>query len=340
MLRFLTAGDSHGKFINGILDGLPYGIKIDAEYVKKQLERRRTAPGRSARQKLEKDEIEIISGLKGGVTTGAPVSVLIKNAKIFEPAPYSFFTPGHAELAGMLKYSITDASIIKERASARETAVRVALFSFARGFLESLDMEIESAILSAGTRQSPSGVEAAEIIEEYKKRGDSFGGVFEVRAKNVPAGLGGHAQGDLKLQARISKELFSINAVKGVEIGLGFALAGLDSSRLAERPAFLGGIQGGISDGGLLYARCAVRPVPGIKKPLKTTDIKSMKKTEVSSLSSDVTALFAAAVVAENTLAFVLADAVLEKFGGDNFSEIKERIAAWRKKTEKILKKI
>ncbi len=340
MLRHLTAGESHGEYLTGILEGFPAGVKITPALIEAQLRRRRQAPGRSARQALETDQFKIISGVAAGLTTGAPISVLIANKGRALPPASSLPRPGHADLAGMLKYDTLNASLIRERASARETAAGVALGAFALRFLEMLDVGVNSRVLSLGELGRLTAESAAAEILRARKAGDTLGGIFELTVENLPAGLGGFGQRDRRLGARLGAALLGINGVKGFEIGGGFSLAALGGKAASLDPGLSGGLDGGMTNGRVLRVRCAVKPVPGLPGGSPSTDLKSFRKKLSSSATSDTTAVFAAAVIAENAAALELAGAVLEKFGGDSLGEIRTRVDEWRKRTQKILRRL
>lgn len=340
MLRYLTAGESHGEQLTGILEGFPAGVRITPAFVAAQLRRRRQAPGRSARQALETDQFKITSGVSGGLTTGAPISVLIANKGRALPPPSSLPRPGHADLAGMLKYGTLNAALIRERASARETAAGVALGAFALRLLELLDVGLNSRVLSLGALGPVTAESAAAEILRARRDGDTLGGVFELTAENLPAGLGGFSQRDRRLGARLGAALLAINGVKGFEVGGGFGLAGLGGKAAAADPELSGGLDGGMTNGRPLRLRCAVKPVPGLPGGSPSVDLKTFRRKLSVSATSDTTAVFAAAVVAENAAALELAGAILEKFGGDSFGEIKTRVDEWRKRTQKILRRL
>jgi chorismate synthase len=340
MLRYLTAGESHGEYLSGILEGFPAGVKIAPGYIAAQLRRRRQAPGRSARQAVEKDEFEIISGLSGNITTGAPISLLIRNTGRGLPAPSSLPRPGHADLPGMLKYGLLNASLIRERASARETAMRSALGSFALRLHELLDININSRVISLGGTHILTAQTAADKILQARRAGDTLGGTFEVTVENLPAGLGGFAQWDHRLGARLGAALMGINGVKGFEVGGGFSLASTGGIQASKNPELSGGLDGGMTNGRALVLRCAVKPVPGLPAGTLSTDLKTFRKKLSISKTSDTTAVFAAAVVGEHAAALELAGALLEKFGGDSFSELELRVKEWRKKTGRILARL
>ncbi|MCM2268370.1 MAG: chorismate synthase [Elusimicrobiales bacterium] len=340
MLRYLTAGESHGEYLAGILEGFPAGVRMPQAYIKAQLNRRRTAPGRSARQALEKDDFRIISGLEKETTTGAPIAVLIRNASRAVPPPSSLPRPGHADLPGMLKYNTLNAALIRERASARETAMRTALGSFAMRLNELLGIEVNSRVTNLGGLCSLTAGSAAAELLRAKRAGDTLGGEFEVSFDNVPAGLGSCAHPDRRLGARLGAALLSVNGVKGFEIGGGFSLAAMGGKEAAQDPQLSGGLDGGMTNGGALLLRCAVKPVPGLRAGTPSTDLRTFRKKLSVSLTSDTTAVFAAAVVAEHAASLELAAAVLEKFGGDSLCELLPRVEEWRKRTKKAIARL
>jgi chorismate synthase len=331
-LRYLTAGESHGKGLVGILEGLPSGVPVAVGDVERQLRRRRQGPGRSERQELEDDRVLILSGLAKGRTLGSPVSVLIPNRDARWPEGMPEVTvprPGHADLAGSIKYRIGLREVM-ERASARETAMRVALATFCREMLFGLGVSVSSRVLRIG------GVSrgwAAEV-ERARRRGDTLGGVFEVCASGVPVGLGSHVHWDRRLDGRIAAAFMSLNAVKGVEIGLGFSAAALRGGRahdeyfqgLRRRTNRSGGIDGGMSTGQPVVVRAAMKPLPTLAKPLRSVDLRTGRAARAPAERGDVCAVPAAAVIGESLLCLVLADAVLEKFGGDSMKELRARV--------------
>jgi len=376
--RFLTAGESHGRGLIAIVEGLVADLPLAEGYINKQLKRRQQGYGRGPRMKIEEDKAEIISGVRYGLTTGSPIALFITNRDWQnwqeqlsvspvekEAEPVTFPRPGHADLAGVIKYGLKDIRPIIERASARETAARVAVGAVARSFLEELGVSIYSytvAIGNVGHEPSASLCEAGSIdwqqveaspvrcahaeqekammaaIDKAKADGDTLGGIFEVIATGVPIGLGSHVSWDRRLDGRIAQAVMSINAVKGVEIGAGFALArlkGLQAHDVIEpspcskakglpwRHASnrAGGIEGGISNGEDIIVRAAVKPIATLASPLPSIDLRSGKKVEAHYERSDICVVPAAGVIAEAMLATVLAEACLEKFGGDNLKE-------------------
>ena len=349
MLRYLTAGEAHGPALIGIMDGFPAGVQIDKDYVARSLARRRTAPGRSRRQLQETDAFYVSCGLYKNITTGAPIAVMLKNASQFAVLdPSSVPRPGHADLAGMLKYGISASSVIRERASARETAVRTALGAFCLRLLELLDIRVSSRVIKLGHLRSEDPRTIMRELEQAGRSGRSLGGVFEVKAEDLPVGLGSHSQWDRRLPSRLAAQVMGLNGVKGAEFGSGFELAAMrgeealdlfkKGSPLKRLTNMAGGLEGGMTNGMPLVLRAAVRPVPGQNSPVRSIDLKTGKIANAAPGRSDITAVFAAAVIAEHLVAFELADAILEKFGGDSLKEIKARVGAWRAQTAKFLR--
>ncbi|MGK5450931.1 chorismate synthase [Streptomyces radiopugnans] len=376
-LRWLTAGESHGPALVATLEGLPYGVPITTEMVADELARRRLGYGRGARMKFERDEVTFLGGVRHGLTLGSPVAVMIGNtewpkwekvmaadpvdpaelAELARNAPLTRPRPGHADLAGMQKYGVGDARPILERASARETAARVALGAVARSYLkETAGIEIVSHVVALGGAEAPAGTlpepgdvarldadpvrcldpEASramvEVIDAAHKDGDTLGGVVEVVAYGVPVGLGSHVHWDRRLDARLAGALMGIQAIKGVEVGDGFELArvpgseahdeivpGEDGVRRASGRS--GGTEGGLSTGEVLRVRAAMKPIATVPRALATVDVTTGEATRAHHQRSDVCAVPAAGIVAEAMVALVLADAVAEKFGGDSVTE-------------------
>jgi chorismate synthase len=370
-LRFLTAGESHGQGLLAIVEGMVAGLQLSEEDIRRDLRRRQGGYGRSQRMKLEEDEARIISGVRHGYTIGSPIGLFLANRvwqewqEVMSVAPVGTEVqpvtaprPGHADLAGVIKYGLDDIRSVLERASARETAARVAVGAIARRFLEEFGIAIHSHTVSIGghkvevsgsidwrvVEESPLRCADREAekamlaeIDRAKADGDTLGGVFEVVAQGVPIGLGSHVQWDRRLDARIAGAIMSINAVKGVEIGGGFSLASVRGSQAHDiiepgrnkkgayfwcRPTnFAGGIEGGISNGEPIVIRAAVKPIATLGKPLPSVDLRSGRAAKAHYERSDICVVPAAGVVGEAMLAIVLADAMLEKFGGDNLSE-------------------
>jgi chorismate synthase len=386
VLRWLTAGESHGPAIVAVLDGLPSGVAVTTADVARDLARRRLGYGRGARMSFEADELELTGGIRHGKTMGGPVAVRVGNtewpkwqtvmsadpvpadvlASQARNAPLTRPRPGHADLAGMQKYDMDDARPVLERASARETAARVALGAVARAFLrQALGVEVLSHVVSIGSVAAPTGViprpddrervdaspvrcadkvaEAAMIaeIDATKTAGDTLGGIVEVVAYGLPPGLGSHAQGDRRLDARLAAALMSIQAIKGVEIGDGFELARSRGSQahdeivrdhggaIRRASGRSGGTEGGMTTGELLRVRAAMKPISTVPRALSTVDTATGETAVAINQRSDVCAVPAAGVVAEAMVALVLAEAALEKFGGDSLAETRRNAEAY-----------
>ena len=374
MLRYLTAGESHGQALVVIVEGLPAGLNVTAEQIQNELGRRRLGYGRGPRQRFEVDEIELLGGIRHGRTLGSPVAIEIKNTEWFRsdvwheemsPAPgktkkpLTQPRPGHADLSGMQKYGFSDARDVLERASARETAARVAAGALAKIFLSTINVDILSHVTQMGSAKSSSltrptiadlqkvddspvrcfnsDAEAAMIaeIEAAAKDGDSLGGIVEVLAYGLPVGLGSYVHWDRKLDGLLAQALMSIQAVKGVEIGDGFEVAGRRGSQAHDAITFdsvtgdyrrettlAGGTEGGMTTGELLVVRAAMKPLATLNKPtLKTVDTVTKEETKSFKERTDVTAVPAMGVVAETMVALVLADEAQRKFGGDSVDE-------------------
>ena len=369
--RFTTAGESHGRGLVGVLEGMPAGLPVSAGRVNAELKRRMGGYGRGARMKIEADQIEWLAGVRNGETLGSPIAMLIWNrdwehwqdvmaAEADAPGAerrrqVTRPRPGHADLAGSIKYDRSDARDILERASARETAARVACGAVCKLLLEQFGIEIGSHVAELGgvVAQLPAPVpqplnaaadaspvrcldpaaekEIIARIDAAKAAGDTLGGIVEVLALGVPVGLGSHVSWDRKLDGRIAQALMSIPAVKGVELGLGFEAARRKGSEVHDEilPGFAratnraGGTEGGMTTGEILVARVAMKPIATLMSPLKTVDLKTGAPAQAQSERSDVTAVPAMGVIAEGMLALVLAQAMLEKFGGDALSEMK-----------------
>jgi chorismate synthase len=414
ILRFLTAGESHGKGLIGILEGIPSGLALSSKDIDKELVRRQSGYGRGGRMKIEKDHAEIISGVRWGNTIGSPISLLIEN-KDWENwqkgmsseenladsiPPVTNPRPGHADLAGALKYRHKDIRNILERSSARETAMRVAVGAVAKKFLSEFGINIGSYVIQIGNikiqnsklkiqnfgeifkkaEDSPvrcpdedASKKMIELIDTAAKNGDTLGGVFEIFATGLPVGLGSYIQWDRRLDGRLAHALMGIQAIKGVEIGDGFEMAERFGSEVmdeifyleqksgraeeqksrraevkdietSELPSFrasdlygfyritnhAGGIEGGITNGMPLVIRAAMKPIPTLRKPLRSVNIITKEPFEAAYERSDICAVPAAAVIGEAVAALVIADAFLEKFGGDNIEETKKNFDAYR----------
>jgi len=374
MIRYFTAGESHGKRVSVIMEGVPAGLKISADYINKQLARRQRGYGRGKRMQIESDCVEINSGIRWGETIGSPICLSIENRdwenckKIMsvsgkdraEDLILSRPRPGHADLAGILKYDRKDMRDILERASARETAARVASGAVARKFLQELGIRIMSYTRQIGnvsfddsritiedlikiSEDSPLSCPDKKIeekmmreIDNTGKAGDTVGGVFCVVAAGVPAGLGSHTQWDLKIDGRIAQALMSIQAVKGVESGGGFSSAAKKGSEVHDEISYdkkrkvyyrntnnAGGIEGGMTNGEPLVFSAAMKPISSLAKPLMSVNIKTKKKEASEIVRSDVCAVPAAGVIGEAVVAIEIAKALLEKTGGDSMREVK-----------------
>lgn len=336
MLRFMSAGESHGEGMVGILEGLPAGLTIDTGFINKELIRRQMGYGRGGRMKIEQDAIKIISGIKGNKTLGSPVAFLIKNKdfKINVLPSVNEPRPGHADLTGAVKYGFSDMRCVLERASARETVVRVGAGGICKILLKEFGIQIKSARISVGGQTNLKKIK--ETIDAARKKGDSLGGVFEVKAENVPVGLGSYVHYDRRLDARIAAGLMSIPAVKGVEFGDGFAAASKLGSKVHDTITYskskgfyrlsnnAGGLEGGMSNGETIVARCAMKPIATLGNPLPSVHLKTKKKVKASIQRSDISAVEAAGVIGESMMAIIITDAFLERFGADNLKQIKK----------------
>jgi chorismate synthase len=385
MLRWLTAGESHGPALVAILEGMPAGVQVTTEDLVRALARRRAGYGRGARMSFEQDEVDILGGVRHGVTIGSPVAISVGNtewpkwdqvmspdpvdadvlADLARNAPLTRPRPGHADLVGMQKYAFDDARPVLERASARETAARVALGSVASHLLQqAAGATVVSHVVGIGTVAAPDGlvptyddlgridedpVRCADPatsalmvaeIDTAKKEGDTLGGVVEVVVHGLPPGLGSHVHWDRRLDSRLAGALMGIQAIKGVEVGDGFATArrrGSEAHDEIERTAGgihrrtgrSGGTEGGMSTGEVLRVRAAMKPISTVPRALDTIDVASGEPAKAINQRSDVCAVPAAGVVAEAMVSLVLADALLEKFGGDALTETKRNIEGY-----------
>ncbi|MFJ6213685.1 chorismate synthase [Streptomyces sp. NPDC092296] len=384
-LRWLTAGESHGPALVATLEGLPSGVPVTTDLVADALARRRLGYGRGARMKFERDEVTFLGGVRHGLTLGSPVAVMVGNTEwpkweqvmSADPVDADILAglgrnealtrprPGHADLAGMQKYGFDEARPILERASARETAARVAIGAVARSYLkETTGIELVSHVVELGAAQAPAGVlplpsdearldadpvrcldaDAAERmvaeIDQAHKDGDTLGGVVEVLAYGVPPGLGSHVHWDRRLDARLAAALMGIQAIKGVEVGDGFGLARVPGSQahdeiepgpdgVRRRSGRSGGTEGGLSTGELLRVRAAMKPIATVPRALATLDVRTGEPAQAHHQRSDVCAVPAAGIVAEAMVALVLADAVAEKFGGDSVAETRRNVKGY-----------
>jgi chorismate synthase len=387
-MRYLSAGESHGPCLTAIIEGLPSGLKVNKVAIDQQLERRQGGYGRGGRMAIEKDRVEILSGLRFSQTIGSPLTLQIKNrdwenwqelmaAEGDTPSGAEMLTlprPGHADLAGGLKYGHHDLRLVLERSSARETAIRVAVGSVGRILLEHFGLSIYSHVVSIGAASSSVGsselpglaeqVEkspvrcadlAAEVkmlqeIDQARQDGDTVGGVIELMVTGVPPGLGSHVQWDRRLDGRLAGALMSIQAIKGVAVGAGFEAASMRGSALHDPIVFekgkgitrpsnrAGGLEGGITNGQPLVLRLAMKPIPTLLKPLPSVDWETGAKASGAVERSDVCAVPAAAVVAEAVAAWELAVAFREKFAGDSLAEVKAAFDHYLKSVSKRLR--
>lgn len=371
MLRYLTAGESHGELLMGIIEGMPAGLLIRITDIDNDLSRRQTGYGRGGRMKIEKDSVKLYTGVRWGRTLGSPIGLMVRNKDWdnwrFKMSPDPAFLntaepvtrprPGHADLAGALKYDAADIRNILERSSARETAMRVAVGAVAKRLLDEFGISITSHVIAIGgvyakgeklsLKEIRKRAEASELrcadhhaekrmklkIDEAARAGDSLGGIYEIIVSGVPVGLGSHTHWDRKLDGRLAAAVMSIQAMKGVEIGSGFGVANKPGSEVHDeifwgpkggffrKTNHAGGIEGGMSNGEPIVVRAAVKPIPTMSQPLPSVDLRTGEKVEAHFERSDVCVVPAAGVIGEAMLAIILAEAVLEKFGGDHIDE-------------------
>jgi chorismate synthase len=380
-LRLITAGESHGPGLTCIVEGLPAGLELDPEAINADMARRQLGHGRGGRMKIERDAAEVTSGVRHGRTLGGPIALLVANRDYanweerMNPWPVEAAVPevhlprpGHADLAGVQKYGFTDVRNVLERASARETAARVAGGALAKAFLRAVGVEVVSHVTQIGSVRAPEpdglvledftqvdaspvrcldGEASAAMVEEInvlRKRNESLGGVFEVRAFGLVPGLGSHVSWEERLDGRIGLAMLSIQAIKGCGIGDGFDLAGRPGSAAhdeifyeEERGYFRetnrsGGVEGGMSTGEPLVVRCAMKPLPTLTKPLRSVDIATREPAEALRERTDSCTVPAAGVVGEAMLAIVLASAYREKFGGDHLDDVRAALAAYEER--------
>ena len=322
MIRVTTAGESHGPCLTVIVEGLPSGLPLDGDLIRVDLARRQLALGAGGRMAIETDRAEISSGVLAGVTTGAPVAMTIVNAnhaawKGKAVPAYTAPRPGHADFAAAVKYGYDDIRPSLERASARETASRVAAGACCRALLKAFGIEVKGVLETIGLTAKGGSPEAEQAIEAARQEGETLGGVIAVTATGVPVGLGSHVSADRRLDARLAGALMSIPAIKGVEIGGGFKL---------DRET--GGVTGGISTGEPIQVRVAMKPIPTTKRPQPTVDLATGEPCETTYERSDVCPVPRAVVVVEAEVCRVLADALVEKLGGDSLEEMRPRFEA------------
>jgi chorismate synthase len=374
----LTAGESHGPQLTVIIEGLPAGLAISEDDLRRDLARRQGGHGRGGRQKIETDFARIASGVRGGFTIGSPVTLVLENkdhanwtaemtasTEGFAPKPVTRLRPGHADLAGALKYGHTDVRNVLERSSARETATRVAAGAVARKLLSTFGVEIFSFTQSIGRTDigfegvdvdtvTIADIEASPVrcpdpdasrrmvadIDEVAERGDTLGGTFRIVARGVPLGLGSYVHWDRKLDGRLAQAVLSINAIKGVEFGAGFEGAARPGSEFHDQIDYAdgrfrhltnraGGLTGGVTNGEPIDLRVAIKPISTMKKPMQSIDLNTKEKVEAHYERSDVCVVPAAGVIGEAVVALTIADAFLEKFGGDSMSELERNYRSY-----------
>ncbi|MED0674962.1 chorismate synthase [Aneurinibacillus thermoaerophilus] len=386
-MRYLTAGESHGPQLTAIIEGIPSNLPLSIEKINEQLLRRMKGYGRGRRMQIEKDQVKIVGGVRHGKTTGAPICLVVENKdwthwqQIMSPTPVeegddkrrvSRPRPGHADLNGALKYNQRDMRNILERSSARETAIRVAVGAVARQLLEQFDIKVAGHVLRIGeveaervdvsleemmriTEESPvrcldseAAQKMMERIDKAKADGDSLGGIVEVIAEGLPVGLGSHVQWDRKLDGRLAQAVMSIQAFKGVEIGIGFEAATRPGSQVhdeiildeqgnySRKTNRAGGLEGGMTTGMPVVVRGVMKPIPTLYKPLNSVDIDTKETFAASIERSDSCAVPAASVVAEAVVCWTLADALVEKFGGDSLEEMKKNYESYREHVERF----
>ncbi len=340
-LRFLTSGESHGEALLAIVEGLPSGFFLNREKIQTELSLRQKGYGRSGRMKIETDTIQILSGIRNGKTIGSPIALLIKNKDFTihsHPPRLETPRPGHADLVGTLKFQHDDIRNTLERASARETAIRTAVGAVCQNFLKNFDISFLSFVTEIGSVRAKNKM--TRHIQACQKKGETVGGIFEVRGQGIPVGLGSYGQWDLRLDGRIAQAIMSIPAIKGVEIGHGFKSAALTGSQCHDEIFYdgknkksfgfyrktnrSGGLEGGMTTGEEIIIRAAMKPLSTLsKKPLRTVNIFTLENARAFSQRTDSCAVAPAAIIARNVVAIEIAKAFLEKFGGDSFKEVK-----------------
>jgi chorismate synthase len=358
MLQFLNAGESHGRALVGILTGIPSGLNVSSDKINQQLKKRQKGYGRGARMQIEADTVEILSGVRGGKTIGSPISFLIENKDYRPDAPDIFYPrPGHADIVGSLKYNLPIRDVL-ERASARNTAITVVCGTICRTLLEEFDIGIAGSVVGIGsvkanvdnltfeefkTQAEDSNLLCADRsanknmiqeIDRAKQNGDTVGGTFQIRVKGLPPGIGSYTQPEKRLTSRLGQALFSIPAIKGVEFGLGFRLAELPGSKIHDpimwsrqkgyyrKTNNSGGLEGGMTTGEILQIQVCMKPISTLLNPIQSVDIRTRKTAKAAIERSDICAVPAACVIGESQVAYVLADAFLENFTGNNMQDI------------------
>ncbi len=355
MIRLLTAGESHGPGISVIIDGFPSGLKIDPDFIKRELKRRRTGMGRSLRMEIEGDRVETIAGVKNGMTTGSPIALFIENVdyrngeflnRQNRTTRITIPRPGHADLPGLLKFGLSDIQDVSERASARETVSRVAAGAIFKLFLKEFGINIDSKVISIGPARKR--IQMTLIIKKARELGDTIGGIVEVYGYDVCPGLGSYTQFDKRLDAMIGMAMFSIPSVKCVEIGEGIKSASRFGSEIHDKIFFnrnrgfyrktnnAGGIEGGMSNGERIIIRLYVKPIPTLQRPISSIDITTKKRSFAPTPRSDVCVVESIGVIGESMLAYVLTLALCEKFGGDCLVDIKKSYQAYLRRIRNV----
>ncbi|MBE7560560.1 chorismate synthase [bacterium] len=386
-LRFVTAGESHGPQLTGVIEGLPAGLPVSIEAINRQLARRQRGYGRGGRMKIEKDEVEIVGGVRWGETLGGPVALVVRNrdwenwktrmspdpAHKGEAESVDRPRPGHADLAGVLKYAREDVRDILERASARETTMRVAIGGLVRQMLELFGIRLVGYVVEMGAHKPQCDIgslsfeekaarseaspvrclcpeQEKDIVAEIDRitGSDTLGGIYQVEAHGLPIGLGSHVQWHTKLDARLAAAMLSIQAHKGVEFGLGFEAARrlgsqvhdeiiVEDGRITRASDHAGGLEGGMTNGQVLIVRAAMKPISTLARPLRSVNLKTRSEESAAYERSDVTAVPAAAVIGENVVAWEIARAMVEKFGGDSLSEMRRNYDGYMAEVAKRL---
>ncbi|MEO0184472.1 MAG: chorismate synthase [candidate division WOR-3 bacterium] len=352
MIRILSAGESHGQGITIIIDGVPAGLMISIDAISKELGRRRSGFGRSERMKIENDNFEILSGVRNGRTIGSPLTLFVKNADYrkeeFMTKKNSVYTPrpGHADLAGILKFGFSDIQDVAERSSARETVARVCAGAVFKTFLNEFGIIVNSKVIAVGPARNKS--QMRKLIQEKRRNGDTLGGVVEIYADNICPGLGSYTQFDRRLDARIGFVMLSIPSVKGVEIGEAIKGSTMFGSEFHDEICYnnqrgiyrktnnAGGIEGGVSNGERIKIRLYIKPIPTLKNSLKSVDLNTKRLTRAPNPRADVCVVESIGVIGESMLAYILADEICEKFGCDTLNDIKKSYGQYIKRIKNV----
>uniref|UniRef100_A0A7C6EIP3 Chorismate synthase n=1 Tax=candidate division WOR-3 bacterium TaxID=2052148 RepID=A0A7C6EIP3_UNCW3 len=354
MIRILSGGESHGLGLTVIIDGIPAGLKIKPDFIDEELKRRRSGKGRSERMKMEEEKIEITSGVKNGMTIGSPITLFIRNTdyrkneflSAQQNRKITIPRPGHADLAGLLKFGFEDIQDVLERASARETVSRVAAGGIFKIFLNEFGIHIGSRVISTGPAKEKKRM--LSVVEKARKTGDTLGGIVEIYADNVCPGLGSYTQFDKRLDALIGMVMLSIPSVKGIEIGEAIKNSIMFGSRVHDEIFFnkirgfyrktnnAGGIEGGISNGERILIRLYAKPIPTLKNPLYSIDIKTKKRSPAPRPRADVCVIESVGVIGEAMLAYALTSAFCEKFGSDSLADIKRNYRSYLKRIKNV----